>query len=206
MAPEYDMLFDHFKDKRPDLVISRLEGEGNGEIAMKYGIYQFPIVVLFEPGSVYANSVFQGERVFKVMSKWVEINAPKKEAAKADVAVTNTTIVANVTTTGLLENSIMDKVKNKTEVTSELEYIKNEVVSLKTKIDKVEKDIATLKNLTISVQVNENITGGFIKFEMPSTFNIVIMCSAAMVFFALAVTLKRLFSKTLKNLEPHDKV
>jgi hypothetical protein len=196
MSPEYDKLFDNFIEKRSDIVIGRLDADTppNTDISIRYGIYSFPVVVLFEPGSFHAKSVFQGERITRVMSKWVEINAPPV-IKEIPVKKTNTTNL-------ITADNIMEKV-NKTEVTPEIEFIKNEVANLKSKLERAEKEIATLKNITKN-KTESNSTD--FKFEMPSTFNIIIICSSAMVFFALAVTLKRLFTKTLKDLEPHDKV
>jgi thiol-disulfide isomerase/thioredoxin len=213
MAPEYEKIVDLLK-KRKDVIVARLDGGTHEDVVVKYGIYSFPVVVLFEPGSVNGIAVYQGERKVNLMSKWVEINAPPLDEAKPS---TNTTVTTKTASDSKVDinNEILTQV-NKTDVTPELEFIKNEIVSLKSKIDSIEKEILTIKDLTKNItitneedsdsDIEKKVTPWFDDIKMPSPFSIVVACSGISVLLALAITIKRIFSKTLKNAELHDKV
>lgn len=49
MSPDYEVLVDVMKKDRNDIVIARIESNINQDIALNFGIYAFPTLVLFEP-------------------------------------------------------------------------------------------------------------------------------------------------------------
>ena len=44
LSPEYDKLVEEYKDKRKDIIISRLEGQENSFTLQRYGIFRFPVL------------------------------------------------------------------------------------------------------------------------------------------------------------------
>ena len=79
LSPEYDKLVEIFNKTRKDVIIGRLEAEGNDITATKYGINQFPIVALFFPGSQRIVDVYQGMRRSDHMANWLNQACPKIE-------------------------------------------------------------------------------------------------------------------------------
>ena len=82
LAPEYDAAFEHFElNKRDDIIISRMEGEGENESFInEYGIMGFPTVFLFhskntEPYGMMPHNI----RIRSQIIEWIEKNCPKVE-------------------------------------------------------------------------------------------------------------------------------
>lgn len=184
MSPEYEKLFDYFKEKRNDVVIARLEGSMNQEISMKYGINSFPMVVLFLPNDKRIRGLFQGQRVVSHMSQWIEENAPQ---VVEELQILEEDHNDEITEEKSDDNLVI-KTANKTEVTEELEFVKRELISLKTKIDTLEGQLADLKNQTAKPIVPE-ITNHFSIFQVFKIFGFLTILAAAVL------TLKKIFSK-----------
>ena len=64
------------KKKRKDVIVSRLEGQSNDFTLQRYGIFRFPVVALFKPNSKHIYSIFQNQRVFDELNKWVNDTCP----------------------------------------------------------------------------------------------------------------------------------
>ena len=198
MAPEYDKLFNLYKDKREDVVIARLEGSLNEEISYRYRIFSFPMVVLFHPHEIKIKSLFQSQRLASVMSEWIDKNAPtvKSETEKPhNQTATDSSQekTKSLNDKNLDENLVIVKV-NKTETTDELEYVKREISALKQKINSLELEINSFKN-------NTNLNGALannnsnINFKMPSTFSVVVFVAFLFILIAAILTVKRVFFK-----------
>ena len=65
-----------YKTKRDDIIIARIEASINEQISMRYGIYSFPMVVLFFPKDQHVHALFQGKRVADMFDMWIQANAP----------------------------------------------------------------------------------------------------------------------------------
>ncbi len=180
MSPEYEKLFDMYKEKRSDIVIARLEASINEEISMKYGIYSFPMVVIFHPNDLHVKDLFQGRRVASVISEWIDKNSPMIENKMLEVK-------KEMNFENLDQNMIIIKA-NKTEVTDEFEFIKREIITLKNRVEKLEKEIEGFKSLNNTLST----------YEYPKTFNIILFLGIGFTLIALLYTVKRLFFR--KNL------
>jgi thiol-disulfide isomerase/thioredoxin len=76
LSPEYDKLAKEYQEKRKDVVISRLEGQANSFTLQRYNIFRFPVIALFKPKSKEMYSIFQNERDFDHLSKWINDACP----------------------------------------------------------------------------------------------------------------------------------
>jgi len=159
------------KEKREDVLIARLEGGANEDITMIYEIFSFPKVVLFYPGSVDIRSSFRGQRIAQVMQAWIEQNAPKiekklkymdgekqdkkeKEKEKErsyDSEEQKSRKIFNKSKSYDLED-VVHNAKNQN-ITSELEFLKVEMLNMKNRIVNFEKDIEEFKNYTQSLSI-----------------------------------------------------
>lgn len=72
LAPTYDQLVEKVQEKnKTDLVtISRLEANSNNEIAMIYGIYSFPTIVMFDKSGKPV-SLYEGSRTVPGLWFWL---------------------------------------------------------------------------------------------------------------------------------------
>ena len=78
MSPEYEKFYELYLKKRDDVLIKKIECTFNQKICMEYGVFAFPFVVLFFPGSKKMKSVFKYNRIASDFDKWVSLVAPKK--------------------------------------------------------------------------------------------------------------------------------
>lgn len=188
MSPEYDKLFDYYTNRRNDLVISRIEGSINEAISLKYGIYSFPVVALFKPDDIRIYGVYQGKRELKDFVSWIEKFAPP---------LTHTVQhIENKPEKVDLVDSVNSKKIHMTEVTDEFDFVKRELLSMKNKIDKLENELANVKNLTTAANRNN----GYSPFQFATGLGILLILIAAIF------TLRRLLSKKGGFLLGHHKV
>jgi len=95
MAPEYEKVFEYYKEtvKREDLEIARIEASENDDIALRYGIFSFPRVILFGPNDHRIKAVFDNRpRLLKYFTQWIDQEAPAvqvKEEEKKTVQKKN---------------------------------------------------------------------------------------------------------------------
>jgi hypothetical protein len=201
MAPEYDKLFDYYKEKRPDVVISRIEASINEDISFKYGIFSFPIVVIFRPGETQIGDIFKGQRVMSVMAEWIDKSAPaKNEEIKLQSE--------KIEESKLDQNMVIKAKTNNTQVTDEIEFLRREVHELKVKIEKLEEElkiykkpennIEDKKSNDIETTNHDDKKNHKIKteLEIPSFFSIIVGLAALLVVVALMLTIKRILSKS----------
>jgi len=179
MAPEYEKLVEVMKDKREDVIIARLEGSINEDISIIYEIFSFPKIVLFYPGSVDVRSSFRGQRLATVMQAWIDKNAPKIEKNLKYLSEDNTITPTNEKA----EINIKDvNINNKTKIfnleesvdstkkfTSDIDFLKVELLNMKNRVINLEKDIEELKNNTINI-INSNNNNKYIQQNVDSNF------------------------------------
>ena len=77
MAPEYEKFYELYLKKRDDVLIKKIECS-NKKVCIDYGIFAFPFVGLFFPGSTKLKSVFKYKRTYEFFDKWITLVAPKK--------------------------------------------------------------------------------------------------------------------------------
>ncbi len=202
MAPEYDKLFDMFQGNRDDVVIARIEGSINEDISNKYGVYSFPLVVLFKPNDLHVTAVFQGQRVASVMKAWVDDNAPQMKQEQPKKQETN---VEKDNKNGKpFEVGTYDK----SQATPEMEFFGREMESLKVKIDGLEHEMEEMKNNynnmqpkkiiinakgsspeNVQAQPQQNFKEKGSRF--PSLVDIITYASFLLILLALLLTVKR---------------
>ena len=213
MAPEYDKLFDMYKDVRKDLVIARLEGSVNEDISNKYGIYSFPIIVLFKPNDLHGQGVFQGNRVANFMKIWIDSNIPEVANIEEQKKIDNSPTIASTKneTTQVFEV----RIANKSVMTDEFEFFGREVDSLNQKIKKLEHEMQEIKKNFSFIDKFEDLnkknqTETFFKenkFKLPSLVDVITYLLFLLILIALYLTVKRILKmKNSINLPIHSKV
>ena len=123
-------------------MIARLEAGANDITSNKYGINQFPIVALFQPGSKKIYTIYQGMREGEHMAKWIEQLCPKIDIKEEDEKINNKNDNSN-------QESLhidLEFINNRTQLTDKKEYIKQQFFSIKKKLDEIEKKIEKVKN------------------------------------------------------------
>lgn len=168
MAPEYERFHEEYLQKRPDVVISRIDGEENQEILYRYGVGSFPTIVLFKPHERHISNVFRMQRVFAAFDIWMENTCPKLEIEvklleekpelikpeNLDSEVKKEIDDKLLNDISNLEQSVKILEINKTEVQNELESIKKELLFLRTKIEEAELETKNLRNLNSEITSN----------------------------------------------------
>ena len=163
LSPEYDKLVEEYKDKRKDIIISRLEGQENSFTLQRYGIFRFPVLALFKPNTKQIYSIFQNKRVFEELDKWVNDSCPILNDEKEK----NNNINNNTNTNeGLIVN--MTEIEKNQNLTTENEYIKNEFIDINKRIDdlkirlNMKKDINKKKDKNNKMQFEFEISPIFL--------------------------------------------
>jgi thiol-disulfide isomerase/thioredoxin len=207
MAPEYEKLFELVKG-REDLIIARIEGSINEEISSKYGIFSFPLVVLYKPNDLHVQAVFQEQRVATLMKSWIDTNAPplvKPEEPKkiiiASPEIKNQTIDKPFEVVGF----------DKKEMTNELEFFGKEIETLKSKISFLEHEMQQMKTDLNGTKTNEPQTEKNVfkseSLKSLSMIEIVTYLSFVLIFLALFLTIKKFWKmKHQTSLPLHSKV
>jgi thioredoxin-like negative regulator of GroEL len=214
MAPEYDKLYENYLEKRKDVIIGRIDANANQDISMKYGIFSFPIVVLFRPNDINIAHVFRSHRTADAMGQWIDQVAPKVEIKEEikffeDKKEEDTQIVQPsqqlLNQTRTLETL---SVINKTEVTCEIDFIKSQIVQLNTKISKIESELEELKAQNRNAKLSNDSA---VKIEqlvgilrMPSLLESALILGISITAIALFFTIKKLLRS--KALSKHAKV
>ena len=118
-------------------MIARLEAGANDITSNKYGINQFPIVALFEPGSKKVKAVYQGLRDGQSMANWINQLCPKIEIKEEEIKIKEEEHESLEIDTTVI--------KNGTELTDKKDFMKQEFFKIKKQLDEIEKKIAKRK-------------------------------------------------------------
>ena len=190
LSPEYDKLVDILNETRKDIIIGRLEAEGNDITATKYGINQFPIVALFFPGSQRIVDVYQGMRRSDHMANWLNQACPKIEIEEND------DINKDKKEKNENEESLeidMDKINKKNELTEKKEFIKAKFFELQKKLDEIEQSIDNITNNTSTMNKNNQRRHKKIRITFDFNFtNIFITGITLLIIFAFFQTGRKL--------------
>ena len=193
LSPEYEKLVEEFKDKRKDIVISRLEGQQNDFTLQRYGIYRFPVIALFKPNSKHIYTIYQRERSFEELKNWIneacpEIIEEKKEQNEKNNIDSNKTLKIN-----------MSEYENQN-LTTEDEYITNEFIHINKRIDKIKNQLGiyiTKNNKTKKEKVTKKIK---IEFELSPLFILICFISCLIL-----ISIYSAFQKIIFNNKEHIK-
>lgn len=149
MSPEYDKLQENLLESRKDVLIARLEGSINEDISLLYEISSFPKIVLFEPGSTDIKANFRGNRVAKLMEKWISVIAPPlKNFGKENEDNKDRENKENKSNDKEKDNKDNKNILDSSKVNSEVEYFRKELNDMKNKMSNMEQDIESLKTYT----------------------------------------------------------
>ena len=177
LSPEYDKLAKEYKEKRKDVVISRLEGQANSFTLQRYSIFRFPVIALFKPKSKDMYTIFQNERDFDHLSKWINDACP---------IINNEKKNENMKGANKLNIS---EILNNQNLTSETEYIKNEFIDIHKRIENIKNQL----NMNNNVNKKKN-EPKIIKIEIElSPINILIIFLGSLIFFAIYSSIKNIF-------------
>ena len=188
LAPEYDKLAEEYKNKRKDVVISRLEGNDNDFTLRRYGIFRFPIIALFKQNSKNIYTIFQRERTFEEMDKWINETCPiiKEKQENINKNDTHNDYKINISN---YEND---------NLTTEDEYITNEFININKRIDDIKNKLGL--NMNKTVKVKKEIKK--IKFEFELSPIAILIC---FVLSLIAISLFSVIKKLLFNNKEHIK-
>ena len=177
LSPAYDKLATEYKEKRKDVVISRLEGQANSFTLQRYNIFRFPVIALFKPKSKEMYSIFQNERDFDHLSKWINDACP---------VINNEKKNENINRTNKLNIS---EILNNQNLTSETEYIKNEFIDIHKRIENIKNQLNMNNNVNKKKNEPKKIK---IEIEL-SPINILIIFLGSLIFFAIYSSIKNIF-------------
>lgn len=129
LAPEYEKFYELYKQKREDVLVSKIECSINQKICMEYGIFAFPFIALFFPKSKKMKSVFKYNRNVEDFDKWVSLMAPKKNLKLEE------------------KNEEIDEFINDSSNMTKIEdYITKNFIDIKTDINNIENYINKISN------------------------------------------------------------
>jgi len=205
MSPEYEKLVKHYEERK-DLIIARIEASENDDIALRYGIHSFPRVVLYSPGDIRITSVFDAPRVLKFFVEWIDNDAPIKGEVKDKPKEEFMKDIKSEPKmdnehTGIDDTHKIDlKINQNNEIgeekmTSEFEYIKREMMTLRSRIELLEENMKTSKNnLNDTPSLEER--GKKTHIYAPSSETVLIFGLIFIILIAGFLTVKRILIKS----------
>lgn len=182
LAPEYEKLYEHYKQHRQDVIISRIEGGANYAVLGRYGIQSFPIIALFIPGDKRIKNVYQGPRTFERFNEWITALCPVipvKNETKGDNNGTNS--------------------NNSSE--SEVEVMKQQIEKMKNEFNEINKVLSETKEKMNNLRNNGGDSGSSsssnkgkkIVIEIDMTISSVIKFAiVVLVVIAVVITARKL--------------
>ena len=182
LAPEYDKLAEEYKNKRKDIIISRIEGQANDFTLQRFDIFRFPVIALFKPNKKQIYSIFLNQRNFDELNKWVNESCPiinKEEKKNADNNNNNENITINMT-----------EIEKNQNLTTENEYIKNEFIDINKRIENIKNKL----NLNNEGNINKNKKNKNMKFEFElSPIFILFSFIGLLIIFTIYSSIKNIF-------------
>lgn len=178
LAPEYEKLYEHYKQHRQDVIISRIEGGANYAVLARYGIQSFPIIALFIPGDKRIKNVYQGPRTFERFNEWITALCPV-------IPVKNNTKLDN---NGTNSNNSSE---------SEVEVMKQQIAKMKNEFNEINKVLSETKekmnNLRNNGGSSSSSKGKKIVIEIDMSISSVIKLMIVMlVVIAVVITARKL--------------
>jgi protein disulfide-isomerase-like protein len=180
LAPEYEKLYEHYKQHRQDVIISRIEGGANYAVLARYGIQSFPIIALFIPGDKRIKNVYQGPRTFERFNEWITALCPV-------IPVKNNTKLDN---NGTNSNNSSE---------SEVEAMKQQIEKMKNEFNEINKVLSETKEKMNNLRNNggssssSSSKGKKIVIEIDMSISSVIKLMIVMlVVIAVVITARKL--------------
>ena len=166
LYPEYEKLVEEYKDKRKDIIIARIDGQENDFTLQRYEIFRFPVIVLFKPNDKHIYKIYQNQRIFDELNKWVNESCPpiiedkKDRNEKDDNFTSNETFKINASD---YENQ---------NLTTEEEYITNQFIYINKRIDRIKDKLGM--NVDKSIKTKKDTKK--IKFELELSPIFILFC------------------------------
>ncbi len=184
LAPEYDKLAEEYKNKRKDVVISRLEGNDNDFTLRRYGIFRFPVIALFKRNSKHIYTIFQRERTFEEMDKWIYETCPiiKEKQENLNKNDTHNDYKINISN---YEND---------NLTTEDEYITNEFININKRIDDIKSKLGLNNNTNKSIKKKKEPTKIKFEFELSPLIILFIFISCITIITVYSTIKKLIFA------------
>ena len=88
LSPVYEKVVEHYKEKRNDIVIARLECGDNEFVARQYYLPYYPTIALFYPNDTKIKYTFEDDRSLKSFVSWIDEYAPKLNQKKNEKLIT----------------------------------------------------------------------------------------------------------------------
>ena len=228
-SEEYEKLIDLYKTKRnEDLILARLEGGANPMILSRYGIYRFPLLALFKPESKRIYAVYQGMRTAEQLDLWFDFIAPRIQIKNNTNINNNTNNINNVNNNNVninnsnvnnnknennknenikendvvIDDNIIKNISNKNQLTEEDEFIKQEFMEIKKRLNNLESKlkIFNINKIQQSEFSERKNKGNKINIEIDiSPINVLYIILFSIITYALYKTLTRL----IKNYRHH---
>lgn len=167
------------KKKRKDVIVSRLEGQSNDFTLQRYGIFRFPVIALFKPNSKHIYSVFQNQRVFEELNKWVNDTCPviNDDNEKKIIYQKLGSLKVNMT-----------EIESNQNLTTENEYIKNEFIDINKRIEQLKIKL----NLISDNKKNKENTKIKFEFEISPIF-LLLSFIVILLLFTVYTSIKKFF-------------
>ena len=179
LAPEYEKLYEHYKQHRQDVIISRIEGGANYAVLARYGIQSFPIIALFIPGDKRIKNVYQGPRTFERFNEWITALCPV-------IPVKNNTKLDN---NGTNSNNSSE---------SEVEVMKQQIEKMKNEFNEINKVLSETKEKMNNLRNNGGSSGSsskgkkiVIEIDM-SISSVIKLMIIVLVVIAVVITARKL--------------
>ena len=181
LSPLYNKLAEEYNDKRKDIIVSRLEGDANDFTLRRYGIFRFPIIALFKPNSKHIYTIYDGERNFDEMNKWINETCPiiKDKQENNNINNNNSDYKINIS-----------NYKNQN-LTTEDEYITNEFININKRIDDIKNKLGMNNNTNKIIKKKKEQKKVKLEFEL-SPIIILLFFISIMIIVSLYSAIKNL--------------
>lgn len=221
ISPEYEKFNEIMKTKRKDVIVARLEGEVNEEIAYEYGISSFPKIVLFWPHSNDISSKFKGTRNAEHFLDWIEENAPDLSKFRGKDGKLDLKLIEELEEETEFQDTeqkpknikhieIMNNINNQTNSTDStnnsnlnLENLKKDILFLKNKYEELHKIFTEIKS-EIKVEKVEDKklekNSPILNLSKNSAidyFDVVVSVLFLVIIIAAFFTIKKIYNKLL---------
>ena len=193
LYPEYEKLIEEYKDKRKDIIFTRIDGQDNYFIIKRYDIFSFPVIALFQPNDKHIYKIYQNKKIFDELNKWVNESCPLIIEEKTDTIKsgenndTNKNEENNDTNNTFKINESEFENQN---LTTEDEFITNQFIYINKRIDNLKNKLK--KNIDKSIKPKKEEKK--IKFEIELSPLFILFCFiVSIIGFYLFTSIKKIF-------------
>ena len=110
MQPAWDKLAEHYMGEnsaRKDVIVAKLDGGVHTAIGQRYGVQNYPSLLIFKKGEVFPAERYFKERTFENFKEWVErIAGPESQEKPKEKEVAQTKPVRKIENPGDVDEHI----------------------------------------------------------------------------------------------------